>query len=75
MVGVTLLFTVIFDGRWGPVVVGILIVSTALPPMRRHVDKWLVGKARGSEANQAALLRITAGAGIITLALLGVFMP
>ena len=73
VVGVMLLFVVIFGGTFGPAMVGILIFASAFPPMRRHVDKWLVGKTRGDEANQAALIRMGLGLAIGILAITGIF--
>ncbi|HEC23867.1 MAG TPA: hypothetical protein ENI95_13215 [Chloroflexi bacterium] len=67
--GVGLLLAVFFGGRWGPAVVGVLVLVSAFPPMRRPVDRWLVGKVRGDEADQAALIRIVAGAAIVLFAL------
>ncbi len=69
--GMTLLFTAFLGGRWGPLATGVLILSSAFPPLRRHVDRWTVGKARGEEAEQAALMRLVVGIGVVALALLG----
>jgi hypothetical protein len=68
--GVGLLLAVFFGGRWGAVVVGVLVFASSFPPVRRPVDRWLVGKARGEEADQAALVRIVAGGLIMFFALL-----
>jgi hypothetical protein len=59
--GVGLLLAVFFGGRWGAAVVGVLVFASSFPPVRRPVDRWLVGKVRGEEADQAALVRIVAG--------------
>lgn len=69
--GMTLLFAALFGERWGPLITGLLIVASAFPPLRRHVDRWTVGKVRGEEAEQAALMRLIIGLGIMVLALLG----
>lgn len=71
--GVTLLLSVLLGGRWGPLLVGILILVTALPPLRGAVDRWLVGSAPGRIANQAALIRLALGAAIAIMAIIGVF--
>lgn len=73
--GVTLLFSVFFGGRGGPAIVGLLVFGSAFPPVRRHVDKWLVGKVRGDEANQAAVIRMGTGVVIVLIALTGVLGP
>ncbi len=73
LLGVTLLFSVFFGARWGSAASGVLIFATALPPMRRTVDKWLVGKIRGDEANQSAIMRMAIGSLIVVLALVGIF--
>jgi hypothetical protein len=72
VVGVLLLFTVMFGGRWGPGVVGVLVFISAFPPLRRHVDRWLVGKDKGDEAEQAAIIRMAAGILIVILAAAGI---
>jgi hypothetical protein len=69
--GVMLLFSVLFGGRSGPAIVGALIFVSAFPPARRHVDRWLVGKAHGDEANQAAVIRMAIGIAIFLIALSG----
>jgi hypothetical protein len=71
--GVMLLFSVLFGGRSGPAIVGALIFVSAFPPARRHVDRWLVGKAHGDEANQAAVIRMAIGIAIFLIALSGLF--
>jgi small-conductance mechanosensitive channel len=73
LLGVTLVLSVFFGACWGPAVSGVLVVATTLPPMRRTVDKWLVGKVRGDEANQSAIIRMAVGALIVVLALAGIF--
>lgn len=71
VLGVMLLFSVLFGSRLGPAVVGVLVFGSAFPPARRHVDRWLVGKVRGDEANQAAVIRMAVGIGIFVIALAG----
>jgi hypothetical protein len=71
--GVGLLLGVFFGGRWGAVVVGVLVFASSFPPVRRPVDRWLVGKVRGEEADQAALVRIVTGGLILFLAFLTPF--
>ena len=66
--GVVLLLGALFGLRWGVGLVGALIVASAFPPMRPTVDKWLVGKAKGEEADQAAILRIVVGLVVIIAA-------
>lgn len=73
LLGITLLFSVFFGARWGPTVSGVLVFATTLPPMRRTVDKWMVGKVRGEEANQSAIIRMAVGMLIVVLALVGIF--
>jgi hypothetical protein len=75
VLGVMLLFAVFFPGRWGPAVVGGLVFASAFPPVRRHVDKWLVGKSRGDEANQAAIIRMIVGVLIVIIAFSGLIPP
>ena len=72
VVGVLLLFTVMFGGHWGPGVVGALVFISAFPPLRRYVDRWLVGKDKGDEADQAAIIRMAAGVLIVILAAAGI---
>ncbi len=69
--GMTLFFVALFGERWGLPITGLLIVASAFPPLRRHVDRWTVGKVKGEEADQAALMRLAIGVGIVILALLG----
>jgi hypothetical protein len=71
--GVGLLLAVFFGGRWGAAVVGVLVFASAFPPARRPVDRWLVGKVRGEEADQAALVRIVAGGLIMFVTFLNPF--
>lgn len=73
LAGVMLLFSFLFGGRWGPVFIGIMVVASAFPPMRRPVDRMLVGTPRGEEADQAAILRIAFGVGIVIFVL--IFLP
>lgn len=73
ILGVTMLFVVIFDSTFGPAIVGVLIFATAFPPIRPHVDRWLVGKARGPQADQSAIIRMGLGGVIVILALTGIF--
>ncbi len=68
--GVLLLTTFFFGGRWGPVMVGVLVFISAFPPARRPVDRWLTGQAKGEEADQAAIIRMGGGLAIVLLALL-----
>jgi hypothetical protein len=75
VLGVILLFSVFFGGRWGPAVVGLLVFGSAFPPVRRSVDRWLVGKQRGEEANEAALIRMGIGILIVVVSLAGLFTP
>lgn len=75
VLGIGLLFTVFFGGKWGPILIGLLLFGTAFPPIRKYVDKWLVGKTRGDEANTVAALRMGGGMLILVLAVLGVFSP
>lgn len=53
--------------------VGVLIFASAFPPARRHVDRWLVGKVRGNEADQAAVIRMVAGITVTIVAALNLF--
>jgi|GEM_PF-6548162 len=71
--GVTLLLSVLLGGRWGPLLVGVLILVTTLPPLRGAVDRWLLGSAPSRAANQAALIRLALGAAIAIMAIIGVF--
>jgi hypothetical protein len=71
--GVGLLLAVFFGGRWGAAVVGVLVFASSFPPVRRPVDRWLVGKVRGDEADQAALVRIVAGGLIMFFSFLNPF--
>lgn len=75
VLGVILLFSVFLGGRWGPAMVGLLVFGSAFPPVRRPVDKWLVGKQRGDEANQAAAIRMGIGILIAVVSLAGLFAP
>lgn len=68
--GVMLLSTFFFGGRWGPAMVGAMVFLSAFPPVRRHVDRWLVGTSKGDEADQAAIIRMGAGLAITLLAIL-----
>jgi hypothetical protein len=67
--GVLLLVAALFGAR-GPVLIGVGVFLSAFPPARRYVDRWLVGTSKGEEADEAAILRIAAGAGIVILALI-----
>jgi hypothetical protein len=71
--GLMLLLSVFFGGRWGPALVGLLVFGTAFPPVRRYVDRWLVGRSRGDAANQAAMIRMGIGLVIVVLSLTGIF--
>ena len=75
VLGVILLFSVFFGGRWGPAMVGLLVFGSAFPPVRRPVDRWLVGKQRGEEANEAAFIRMGIGILIVVVSLAGLFSP
>ena len=68
-IAVTLLFGALFQKLW-PVLllVGVLALGSAFPPARRHVDRWMVGKARGEEADQAAVIRMALGIALVVLA-------
>lgn len=68
-----LLASFLFGGRWGPASIGLGVFASAFPPMRRHVDRMLVGEVYGDEADKAAILRIAAGVGIVVIVL--IFMP
>jgi hypothetical protein len=69
--GVLLLLGALFGWRWGLILVGLMVLGSAFPPFRRSVDKWLVGKVRGDEANQAAVIRMGLGVLILLLAFFG----
>lgn len=71
--GVTLLFSFLFGGRWGPAFIGLMVTASAFPPLRRPVDRMLVGSSYGDEADQAAILRI--GAGVLIIAAVLIFLP
>ncbi len=73
VIGLILLSAVLLDGQLGPALVGLAVVATALPPLRRYVDRWLVGSTSGGLANQAAIVRVAAGAAIAILAISGLF--
>ncbi len=73
ILGVLLLSSFLFGRRWGPAMVGVLIFASAFPPARRHVDRWLVGKVRGNEADQAAVIRMVAGITVTIVAALNLF--
>jgi hypothetical protein len=68
--GVVLLSSFFFGGRWGPAAIGVGIFASAFPPVRRHVDRWLVGTSKGEDADQAAVLRMAAGVAIAVLAII-----
>lgn len=70
VMGVVLLLGAVFGFRWGLGIVGLLILGSAFPPARATIDKWLVGQAKGDEANQAAMLRMVAGVAVILVAIL-----
>lgn len=69
--GLLLLFSVILGRQIGPAIVGGVLFVSAFPPIRRFVDSWLVGETQGRMANQAAVLRVGAGAAIVLLAVFG----
>lgn len=70
LLGVLLLLGALFGLKWGVGIVGVLIFASAFPPLRATVDRWLVGKAKGEEANQAAILRMVAGVAVVIAAFL-----
>ncbi len=72
-VGVSLLLGALFGWRAGLGLVGGLVLVSAFPPLRRHVDRWLVGKSRGDEANQAAVIRMAVGILILLIVLVSMF--
>lgn len=72
-VGVSLLLGALFGWRAGLGLVGGLVLASAFPPLRRHVDRWLVGKSRGDEANQAAVIRMAIGILILLIVLVSMF--
>lgn len=69
-VGVLLLLGAVFGFRWGLGLVGALVFASAFPPLRAGTDKWLVGKKKGDEANQAAMLRMIGGVAVVLVALI-----
>ncbi len=68
-VGVMLLLSALFGWQMGLALVGALVLASALPPLRRHIDRWLVGKSKGDEANQAAVIRMVVGVLILIVVL------
>jgi len=70
VLGVMLLFAFFFGLAWGTAVAGLLVFVSAFPPLRRHVDRWLVGSSQGTEADQSAVIRMAVGAAIIVIALI-----
>ncbi len=70
--GITLLLSALFGWQLGLALVGGLVLASALPPLRRHVDRWLVGKIKGDEANQAAVIRMVVGVLILIVVLASV---
>jgi hypothetical protein len=70
VLGVMLLFAFFFGLEWGTAAVGLLIFASAFPPVRRHVDRWLVGQSKGEEADQSAIIRMAVGAVISLIALI-----
>ena len=67
-----LFFSAIVTPLAGTILVGLIILATAFPPLRSVVDLWLTGKQRGKVAQQAAALRMAVGAGILLFTLMGV---
>jgi hypothetical protein len=72
LAGTLLLLSVLLGPTIGPLVTGILIFVTAIPPVRGPIDKWLVGARKGLHAQRAAATRMVIGLATILLALLGV---
>lgn len=70
VLGVLLLLGAVFGFRWGLGLVGALVFASAFPPLRAGTDKWLVGKKKGDEANQAAMLRMIGGVAVVLVALI-----
>ncbi len=73
VLGVMLLFGFFFGLAWGTIAVGLLIFASAFPPVRRTVDRWLVGVSRGPEADQSAIIRMLVGAAVTLLGLIAAF--
>lgn len=73
VLGVILLFAFFFGLEWGTMAVGMLIFASAFPPVRRHVDRWLVGTAYGPDADQSSIIRMAVGVVIAVIALIAVF--
>jgi hypothetical protein len=71
LAGTLLLLSVLLGPTIGPLVTGILIFVTAIPPVRGPIDAWLVGARKGVRAQQAAAARMVIGLATILLALLG----
>jgi hypothetical protein len=70
---VLLLSSALVSPRAGPIIVGVMILLTAFPPVRGPVDEWLTGTRRGKVAEQAAAMRMTLGAVVVLAALLSAF--
>ena len=68
--GFMLLLAAVFGGQLGVLIAGLMVFVSAFPPFRRSVDRWLVGKYRGEEADQAAMFRMAGGLVIILIALI-----
>ena len=73
VVAALLLFSALSTPRAGMLLVGLLILVTAFPPIRGPVDVWMTGKRRGKHAQQAAAVRMILGAATILSTLMGVF--
>ena len=68
-----LLFGAIVTPRASAIIVGLLVLATAFPPIRGPVDQWLTGKRRGKDAEQAAAVRMALGLAVVLFSLLRVF--
>ena len=68
-----LLFSTISSPKVATILVGLLILITAFPPIRGPVDVWLTGKRRGKDAEQAAAVRMALGAATILTTIMGMF--
>lgn len=67
------LFSAIITPRIAPILVGLIILITAFPPIRGPVDAWFTGKRRGKVAQQAAALRMALGAAAVLTSIMSVF--
>jgi hypothetical protein len=73
LAGIWLLVSAVLGGRWGLIVIGLAVFASAFPPLRRPVDRMLVGTPYGEEADQAAIIRI--GLGVLIVAIVVFFLP